>query len=116
MITALKAKQIFKNCNPQINNPLKETYMILIENDALIIKIPCGENEKPLACLADLQRGLILTLRILDHSMLSDNDFQFSLVTLSDLLKEILISQDQLCHINRDFSPEQMEDFNKWAE
>ena len=88
--------------------------MVRIKENKLIIEIDCGENA-PLALLGNLQTGIMNVIEVVDYET-SHSDFntiQWGIVQLSRLMKEMLISSDQLSDINKSFTDGAVNKFNE---
>ena len=88
--------------------------MVRIKENKLIIEIDCGKNA-PLALLGDLQTGIMNVIEVVDYetSHSNFNTIQWGIVQLSRLMKEMLISSDQLSDINMSFTDGAVNKFNE---
>lgn len=90
--------------------------MIRIEKDKLIIEIPCKGRE-PLSALAEFQKSLIDLLHIanLKTGQHPERTIINGVHFTTNLLHEMMISEDQNAVINKVLITDGMDEFNKWG-
>lgn len=89
--------------------------MIKIFGKKLIIEIDCEDNN-PLSILGDIQTGVMNMIEVanLNNSENGFNTLDWGITQISRLMKEMLLTGDQMAHMSNNMTKDETSKFNEY--